>query len=276
MGLMFGTDETITCIQHVEIKGPGDESMCLAYKTSKLFIGAGVKLTDEGYVLGVEEKGSNVTKFIKLDAAKIQDLQQQQLLPVPLPKYEIPVAEYLFGYSLWIILPFVALFYWIAAMRKKSRIQARAAEAAGTPISYGPPQLLTKADRFMTEQVTPQLQPGETIQHQAYTFDRVPDGSMIGTARTTARFVVLTSKRLFLIKTRVGAFGVLCENKETEVLDRARIKQLSTDDRLMNLYIDDGSVRTLWVHTSKKVSNQHKFLLDVPRILQAQPSAVAI
>ena len=50
--LMFGWDDKITCIQGVGVKGQDNEPLCLAYKTSKLFVGAGVYLKDEGYVLG--------------------------------------------------------------------------------------------------------------------------------------------------------------------------------------------------------------------------------
>src|SRR5262245_13042083 len=49
--LMFGKDETIECIQHIEQKGPKDESLCLAYKTTKTFVGGGVWLKDDGYVI---------------------------------------------------------------------------------------------------------------------------------------------------------------------------------------------------------------------------------
>ncbi|HEX4459594.1 MAG TPA: hypothetical protein VIA18_16550 [Polyangia bacterium] len=274
--LLFGTDETITCIQHIDVKSPKDESLCLAHKFSKLFFGAGVKLSDEGYVLGVEDgaKGK-VTSYYRLDAAKIKDLQSQSMLPTPLPKYEIPTIEYAFGYSLWLVLVGTAIWYKVAAMMKTRRLAARAAEVAGRPISYGPPVVETKEDRFIQEQVTPLLQAGEVVQHQAYTFDRVPEGGM-QQARATARFVALTNRRLFLFDARVGALGILLENKKTEALARTRIAKVVVDDRTIHLVIDDGSVRTLWVHKTKKLSNQHAFLLDVPRMLVTVIDAVAV
>jgi hypothetical protein len=272
--LLFGNEDAITCIQHVEVKGPSDESLCLAYKTTKTFFGAGVRITDDGYVLGVESSGK-VTSFLKLDPAELERLQTASLLPRPLPAYRISWPEYAFGYSLWIILAGLAVWYKVAAMLKSNRIQQRAAEAAAKPITYGPPLIESAADRFVQSQVTPRLEAGETVQYQAYTFDRVPGGSALDSAKTVARFVALTNRRLFLIDTRVGAFGILLENRKTEALDRARIVKLAVDDRLIVLGLDDGSVRTLWIHKTKKLSNQHAFLLDVPRILTAGAVAVA-
>ena len=274
--LLFGTDETITCIQHLDVKGPKDESLCLAHKYSKLFIGAGIKLSDEGYVLGVEGgKGDKVTHYFELDAAKLKDLQSSSLLPNPLPKYEIPWFEYAFGYSLWLVILVTALWYKAAAMLKTRRLAARAAEVAGRPISYGPPVVETKEDRFIHAQVTPLLQPGEVVQHQAYTLDREPQGGMQD-ARATARFVALTDRRLFLFDARVGTLGIRLENQKAEAFLRTRVAKVVVDDRMIHLVLDDGSVRSLWVHTTKKLSNQHAFLLDVPRMLAIAPAAVAV
>ena len=84
--LLFGRDETITCIEHVKVTGQHSEPLCIAYKTTKLFVGAGVYVSDDGYVLGVE---SNSKSFYKLDAAEIQRLQGASMLPTPLPQYSI-------------------------------------------------------------------------------------------------------------------------------------------------------------------------------------------
>jgi hypothetical protein len=270
--LLFGTEETVNCIRHVEVKGANNESLCLGYKTTKTFFGAGVRFTDDGYVLGVEA-GSKITSYIKLTSPEIERLQSASLLPRPLPAYSVPWYEYAFGYSLWIVLLLTVILHRVAAMAKARRVQARGAEAAATPVSYGPPIIETKADRFIQDQVAPLLEAGETVQQQAYTRDRAPDGSAISAAETTARFVALTDRRLFLIDARVGAFGILLENRRTEVLARSRITSLAVDDRVIHLTVDDGTVRTLWVDPTRKLSNQHRFLLDVPRILAVAPAA---
>lgn len=275
--LLFGHDETLSCIQHVALKGPNDESLCLAYKTTKLFVGGGVYLRDDGYVLAIEKPGDGkVTSFVPLEPAEIAQLQAKALLPRPLPTYKIPWPEYAFGYSLWIVIVLTAIWYAVKAKLKSLRIRERAAQAAATPISYGPPLIATAADRFVEAQVAPLLQPGEAVQYQAYTLDRGPGSSALGSAQMTARFVAMTQHRLFLIDTRVGAFGILLENRKVEVIDRARIVRLAVDDRLIVIGLDDGIVRTLWIQRTKKLSNQEAFLLDVPRILAAgRPAAVA-
>ncbi|MEW6430794.1 MAG: hypothetical protein AB1730_04735 [Myxococcota bacterium] len=48
---MFGEDEALTCIQPVTLLGADGESLCLAFTTSKSFVGTGVYLKDEGDVL---------------------------------------------------------------------------------------------------------------------------------------------------------------------------------------------------------------------------------
>src|SRR5438477_11090147 len=132
MGLLFGKDELITCIQHVEVKGPRDESLCLAYKTTKLFIGAGVWISDDGYTLRIENDPKH---FFKVNAEQIAGMQNEGLLPRPLPAYSIPWYEYAFGYSLWIVIALSLLFWRAGAMRRSRRLR----EDAATPTSFGPP-----------------------------------------------------------------------------------------------------------------------------------------
>src|SRR5580693_2157252 len=104
MGLMFGADESIECITSVTLKGAKGEPLCLAFKTTKVFVGGGVYLKDDGYVLMiVKEHGS----YYPMPAAdEVESFQAQGLLPSPLPHYKVPIIEYLFGYSLWIVIVF--------------------------------------------------------------------------------------------------------------------------------------------------------------------------
>jgi hypothetical protein len=233
-----------------------------------------VRFTDDGYVLAVDT-GTTIRRYFELNPPEIERLQAASLLPRPLPIYQVPWYEYAWGYSLWILLPLAVISHRVSTILKARRMQERAAEAAATPISYGPPIIETKADRFIQQQVAPLLEAGERVQHQAYTHDRAPDGSAISAMQTTARFVALTNRRLFLIVARIGAFGLRLENLGTEVLDHSRITGLAVDDRVIHLTIDDGSVRTLWVEQTTKLSNQYRFLLDVPRILAVAPAAAA-
>lgn len=98
---LFGTDERIHKIEDVNIRGAKGEELYLGYKTSSLFIFFGAYLKDEGYVLGV--KGSHGT-YYPLDDAQIKSFQDKGNLPTPLPSYKIALSDYIFGYSLWIMI----------------------------------------------------------------------------------------------------------------------------------------------------------------------------
>jgi len=105
--MKFGIQEQIHCIHDVSLKGSKGEDLCLGYKTSSYWIGAGIYLSDDGYVLKI--KGDNsYYSFPPTD--KVEALQKQELLPEPLPDYSIPFYEYAFGYSLWIVLLGVAVY----------------------------------------------------------------------------------------------------------------------------------------------------------------------
>jgi hypothetical protein len=271
--MMFGTDETLTCIQHVKVTGHDGEPLCLAYKTTKTFFIAGVRLRDDGYVLGVET-GGTVTKFYKLPDAEMTRLQDRGLIPRPLPSYSIPWYEYAFGYSLWIVIVFTAFFMVFARWLKQRRAARYAAELKNTPVSHGPPVVTTEADRFIQDELRSHLEAGEAIQHQAYVLDHVMTGTIGSAVSTRAFFAALSDRRLFLIKTRLGAFKILLENRGVESIDRDRIKAVRVDDYAIVLHLDDGSVRVMVVQPNKKLSNQAAFLRDVPRLLApARPQA---
>src|SRR5881396_908943 len=122
--MLFGGEEKIECIQHVEVKGPKDEQLCLAYKTTKLFIGAGVYLRDDGYTLRIEHDPKH---YFKVDAAEIARFQEAGLIPRPLPAYSIPWYEYGIGYSLWIVLLLALVGWRVSAMRRARRLREDAA-----------------------------------------------------------------------------------------------------------------------------------------------------
>src|SRR5512140_3111537 len=155
---MFGVDETLECIQDISLKGGQGEPLCLGWKTSKFFVGAGVYLKDDGYVLKVP----NANSYYPLPyPAELKAFQAQGLMPDPLPHYTLPVWEYLFGYSLWIIVAFVVgagSFKHLAERRRYKR-------DAQIPVSLGPPTITTEGDQFIAQTVSPMLKPGEQVQH---------------------------------------------------------------------------------------------------------------
>ena len=113
---MFGKDETVHYLQDINITSQNKEALFLGYKTSTLFVVAGVSITDDGYVFGLR---SDHSKYIETSPEEIAIFQKSGLLPDPLPPYKISTFEYLVGYSLWIVLPFIATFYLIAWRRKR-------------------------------------------------------------------------------------------------------------------------------------------------------------
>jgi hypothetical protein len=115
---MFGTQEEIHKLQDVTITSQQNEPLFLGYKTSTLYVFAGVYITDDGYVFGLRDKPDN---FITTTPEEIAKFQAQGLLPNPLPKYSIGIVDLLLGYSLWIGLVVVAIFYGIGWARKRRK-----------------------------------------------------------------------------------------------------------------------------------------------------------
>jgi uncharacterized protein len=120
-------DETIRCIAPTNIVGADGAPLCIGYKTSAHMMTAGVYLTDDGYVLAVTpEEGHNPSLFIRPTARDIAKYQEQGALQNPLPPYSIPIGDYLWGYSLWIILAAMAPFYLVVHRSARKRAAAQA------------------------------------------------------------------------------------------------------------------------------------------------------
>ena len=261
MGILrFGRQDEVRCIVDIPAKGPKDEALCLAYKTTSYWLGGGVYLSDGGYVL--KPTGQDRVYYnLPADAAN----GTVEGVPHPLPPYEIPFVDYALGYSLWFAIAVTAAWGGTAKVLKDRRRAAFATTLATTPLSHGPPKLETEGDRFIDAQVRPFLAPGEQIQHQAYTVGWDFANDMAGSAE--AFFVVLTTARLFLVTTQVGAFGILWENAKVEAIERAAIAHAVMDDGTLFVTTADGLQRGYVVKPSKKLSNQTAFLQNVGRLL---------
>ena len=136
--MMFGTSETVNKIRDLQSKGPNGEALFLGYKLSRYSFLAPLYMTDDGYVIGI----AGTDRFLPLDAASIADFQKSGDLPNPLPTYDIPLFEYVFGYLLWVILPFIGLWYYLEGIwkrRKAAKLAAAAAVVAGPAHFDSPP-----------------------------------------------------------------------------------------------------------------------------------------
>jgi hypothetical protein len=268
--LLFGIQDSVTCITDIPQSTPDGEALCLAYKTSGYFLGGGVYFRDAGYVLGIRQ---DAKRYIEVSPEQLREMQMEGVLPAPLPAYSIPLFEYAFGYSLWLVVGVVIAW---AAIEKWVKRRARARDDA-TPVTLGPPALRTEADRFVDAQVRPLLRPGEQVQHQAYTLSGEPTGTLLGAARSAAaaaHFAVLTDQRLIFIETRQGAFGPLLENGGVEEIERSAVTEAFRAERAIVVHARGPVARMMWVARTGKLSNQHAFLRDVHRLLAA-PAAQA-
>lgn len=260
--LIFGNDESITCIQPVALKGANGEELCLAYKTSTLFIGAGVFVKDDGYVLGVSDNWF----YPMPEAGQLKEFQSAGVMPDPLPEYSLPLWRYGVGYSLWIVIAVIVAFSWWTAARKTKRLR----EDAEAPVSVGPPVLETENDRALAELVRPMLTGNEQIEQQAYGFPEpmMVNGDLVPGDKTAHG--VLTTQRLLLVHVQKA------EVLRVDEVPRSRIACVISDDGLMHFQLDDGSLWILWVRRQEKgYSNQVRFIRDLPKLFPIAAVAAA-
>lgn len=124
---MVGTSETIHHLQDVSLTGPKGEKLFLGYKTSTTFFIAGVWMSVDGYVLGVQ--GDSKHYFSLQQGETLQRFQKSGALPDPLPKFEPSILDYVFGYSLWLIIVLWGGGAWLWHLWKTRK---SAASSAGT------------------------------------------------------------------------------------------------------------------------------------------------
>jgi hypothetical protein len=265
MAYLFGKDEKLTCIVDVALKGQNDEPLCLAYKTMSYSIFAPLYFKDEGYVLAVK---SGLSKYYPMPSgAELTAMQAASALPNPLPPYTIPFHRYAFGYLLWIVLALLVVFYALKARLKERR--KRSLETRVPPGS-SPLVIRTKTDQFLADEAKKFVEPGETVEQQAYGYDREETG-----VTTKALYLVLTNRRLAVIQSRLGAFGPLRENRGVTLLERSVIQRVEADERHLRFFQSDGSVFDFFAEWSEKhLSNQRRFLADVPRLLGSPIAAM--
>jgi len=117
-GGIFGKTERIIDISDIDIKGANGEELYLAYKTTQVFFFMGIYMSDDGYVLGVKK---SFGIYYPLSKEKIKSLQKSGTLPAVLPTYKIPISEWLWGFSLWILLAVVGGLWLFMLPEKKDR-----------------------------------------------------------------------------------------------------------------------------------------------------------
>ena len=119
MGLLkFGKQESLQCLADVPLKGPDGEALCLGYRTSGFYLGAGLYFADDGYVLAARDGASDYCS--SLSAEELHAYQMLSLLPDPLPGYRIPASAYVGGYLFWLLAAGLVAG-WLARLRHRAR-----------------------------------------------------------------------------------------------------------------------------------------------------------
>ena len=122
MAMLFGTQDDLNCIVDIPLKGGANEPLCLGFKVSMHFFIGGLYVSDEGYVLRV--KTDSKSYYPMPSGQELADFQLNGMIPSPLPSYSVPVFDYLFGYSLWIILGVMGAFAAIKHALNKRKVKA--------------------------------------------------------------------------------------------------------------------------------------------------------
>jgi len=126
--LHFGSDEKLHVLAETQITNE-DKRISLCYKTYTYFLIGGVYTTDE-YVLC--EGGASTRYWPMPQGAGLANLQQQGLLPSPLPAYKRPTLDYVMGYSLWLLIVIVAAWGYLDSRRSKAAAPRKLAQLKTT------------------------------------------------------------------------------------------------------------------------------------------------
>lgn len=108
----WGKDERLHKIETCYFTENND-TIYLGFKTSSFHVFAGLYVKDDGYIL---QQKTEYEKYIPLTDTLLKELQKEGKLPAILPKYKIPISDYLIGYSFWIIILCTFLYFYF---RKK-------------------------------------------------------------------------------------------------------------------------------------------------------------
>ncbi len=117
-GGLFGKNERVQKIIDLDGKGPNGEEVFLAHKTTSYYFLMGAYLSDDGYVLGIRGKFGS---YYPLNEEQINQYQKSGFLPTPLPKYEIPLMDWVWGFALWIMLLVIAVIWFFPSKAKTIR-----------------------------------------------------------------------------------------------------------------------------------------------------------
>jgi hypothetical protein len=254
----FGKGEKLHCLAPTTMHDADGGGLCVAHKTTTYSLFMPLYFSDDGYVLA--SSPGRQSYYPMPTGSELAALQASSELPSPLPAYSIGAFDYAFGYSLWITIAAVAGIGFVQSALKRRR---SASLDKSLPPGARPLVLRTKTDRWLHEEATRLLVSNEVILQQAYGYDREEMGLV-----TKAMYLVLTDRRLLVIHTRLGAFGPLRENNDLNSYERSAVQSVRADERhLCFELVAEKSLDFYAEWSERQLSNQRRFLSDVPRLL---------
>ncbi len=123
--IKFGSDEVLRESQDVSLKSAKGEALYIGHKLTFHWLGLPYGLSDDGYIVGVKGK----TLYYDVTREQIAGWQSKNLLPSPLPTYQLGILDYAMGYLLWISLALVALWWLVRTLLAKAKPAAASAAA---------------------------------------------------------------------------------------------------------------------------------------------------
>jgi hypothetical protein len=121
--ILVGNIDNLQRLVPLQLKGKDGESLSLGFRTTRIVIGLGIYIKNQGYVL-LPEEGS--TLYYPLDDKQIDDMQADGSLPSTLPEHSLPLIEYIYGYSLWIAIAVISIYIrWDEVRREKIEASQR-------------------------------------------------------------------------------------------------------------------------------------------------------
>lgn len=140
---------------------------------------------------------------------------------------------------------------------------------------------MTERDQYIMSQVQPMLQPGERILHYSFML-RQPGllwqillvGGLLLFLMTKAYYVVLTDRRLILLRTKQGWMKPQMVNIGVEEYPTAQMTKVTTsgfaNNRSMTFHFQDGSKHTLRISPwFKWVTGTKDFFEQVPQLISS-------
>jgi hypothetical protein len=138
-------------------------------------------------------------------------------------------------------------------------------------------QPASDTDRYVIEQLQPVLRPGERIVVCAYLVPPIEGGKVgvfIKAATAMAAFAAITSERLLLLQTRIGAFAPLLENHGLVSLERAQLKGAHAGSKLLIEHADGRIFEFQNNRASRHVSTQKEFFERIESTFGRSEAAV--